>query len=128
MDTIKTSQLRLRIGLSVIPSKDKLLNADACYEWIFNRDHLIGWTYNFNASCPLWRRFDKLISCQGRPSQSIRIANNTHMKCYLSLTSMLITSFNLTYPTVNDMGIETSNIIYVNYMRRMFNKHWKELE
>lgn len=128
MDTIPTSRVRLNVALSLIPSKGRLLNGDASFNWIFARKNLIGWTYNFNASCVLWKRFDRLISCQGRASQRIRIAGNTHMKCYIDKKSMLVTSFNLTYSTINDMGIEVIDIVLCNYMRRMFNKHWKELE
>lgn len=41
---------------------------------------------------------------------------------------MLVTSFNLSHATVNDLGIEVIDIALCNYMRRQFNKHWKELE
>lgn len=128
MDTIPTSRVKLRTTLSSIPSKGKLLNADDCYDWIFNRGKLVGWTYNFNRMCCLWQHFDKLISCLGQPAKQVRIANNTHIKCYISKDSMLIGSFNLTQATVQDFCIEVKDIVLCNYMRRMFNKHWKELE
>lgn len=125
---LKLSQVRLAQSLSDFASKGKLLNGVDCFIWINRRKHLVGWTYNFNVFCNLYRHFDKLISCQGRPSKSIRIANNTHMKCYIDKKSMLVTSFNLSHATVNDLGIEVIDIALCNYMRRQFNKHWKELE
>src|SRR6266496_1576267 len=115
---VKISQVRLNTFLSPFPSKGHLLNADECYLWIRNRKRLIGWTYNFNIHCPLIKCFTRLISCQGQPSSTVRIANNTHIKCYIDKKSMLITSFNLTYPTVLDLGIVVSDIVLNNYMRR----------
>ena len=128
MDTISTSKVKLRTTLSQLSSKGKLLNADACYLWLLRRKNLVGWTYNYNWSCQAVRNFDKLIACQGKSSRTIRIANNTHIKCYIGKDTMLLGSFNLTYPTVQDFCIEVTDIVLRNYMRRMFNKHWKELE
>jgi hypothetical protein len=128
MDTIPTSKVKLRTALPLIATKGKLLNADDCYDWIFNRSKLIGWTYNFNRMCCLWQHFEKLISCQGQPAKQVRIANNTHIKCYIGKDSMLVGSFNLTQATVQDLCIEVKDIVLLNYMRRMFNQHWKALE
>lgn len=125
---LKTSRVRVNRALSEFSSKGRLLNGLDCYTWVLRRKHLVGWTYNFNRLCTLWQRFDRLISCQGVPSHRIRIANNTHMKCYIDRKSMLVTSFNLTHATVNDLGIEVTDVTLCNYMRRLFNKHWKELE
>jgi hypothetical protein len=128
MDTIPTSKVRLRVAVPPIPSKGKLLNGENSLDWIIERKHLVGWTYNFNVSCRAWQSFDRLISCQGRASKNVRIANNTHIKCYIGRDSMLIGSFNLTFPTVQDLCIEVKDFVLINYMRRMFNQHWKALE
>jgi hypothetical protein len=128
MDTIPTSRVRLRTSVPDIQSKGRLLNAIDCHVWILKRKHLIGWTYNFNRMSRLWQCFDRLISCQGSPAKQVRIANNTHIKCYIGKDSMLIGSFNLTFPTVQDLCIEVRDIALCNYMRRMFNQHWKALE
>lgn len=125
---LPTARVRLNYGLSEFDSKGKLLNGRDCCIWVRDRRHLVGWTYNFNIHYGLYQSFDRLISCQGRPSKRIRIANNTHMKCYIDSKSMLVTSFNLTHPTVNDLGVEIQDIVLCNYMKRIFNKHWKELE
>ena len=128
MDTIPISRVKLNVALPFIQSKGKLLNADSSYLWLLRHKKLIGWTYNYNWGCQAIRNFDKLIACQGRPSKTVRIANNTHIKCYISKDSMLIGSFNLTYPTVQDLCLEVTDVVLRNYMRRMFNQHWKALE
>lgn len=128
MDTIPTSSVKVGISLSTIPSKGRMLNGVDSFNWIIWREKLVGWTYNYNWSTGVLSHFDRLISCRGREDRRVRLANNTHMKCYIGKKSMLITSFNLTYPTVNDMGMEVLDVALCNYMRRMFNKHWKELE
>jgi hypothetical protein len=128
MIKLNLSKVKLRFGLSEFKSKGYLLNATDSYEWIHTRENLIGWTYNFNRLCSLWQHFDKLISCQGVPAKQVRIANNTHMKCYIHKRSMLVTSFNLTFPTINDLGVEIKDVALCNYMKILFNKHWKELE
>lgn len=128
METILTSHVKLQTSISQFKSKGRLLNALDCCRWIRDKRNLVGWTYNYNPSYGLCECFTRLISCQGRPSKRIRIANNTHMKCYISDKSMIITSFNLSAPTINDLGIEIKDVTYLNYMKTLFNKHWKELE
>jgi hypothetical protein len=41
---------------------------------------------------------------------------------------MLVTSFNLTYPSVIDLGVLVENYSLTSYMRLQFRKHWKSLE
>src|SRR6266536_1255191 len=111
MNTVKLSTVKLKPSLSWLESKGRLLNADACYIWIRRHDKLVGWTYNYNPSSCLIDYFARLISCLGPASKKVRIANNIHMKCYINKESMLVTSFNLSYPTVQDMGIEVFDIV-----------------
>jgi hypothetical protein len=127
MIEIETSKVRLGRHLTIVPSQKNLLNGEDCYMWLLRHKNLIGWTYNYNPHCGLTVLFDRLITCKGEPRNNIRIAENTHMKCYIHKCTMLVTSFNLSYPTVLDMGYVVTDMKAVAHMKMQFDKHWEQL-
>jgi hypothetical protein len=108
--------------------KGKLLDSDATFMWIYRRKDLVGWTYSFNPNTPLLKRFKQLIAGTGAPCANVRIACNTHIKCYIDRKSMLIGSFNLTGPSILDLCIEVTDPSLVATMRIQFRKHWNLLK
>lgn len=127
MNEIETSKVRLGTYLPSIPTCKNLLNGDDCYLWLLRHKNLIGWTYNYNPHCGLTALFDRLITCKGAARDNIRVAENTHIKCYIHKNTMLITSFNLSYPTVHDMGYIVMDVKAVSHMKLHFDIHWNKL-
>jgi hypothetical protein len=124
---IPLKQVRVGQRLPPFKVKGKLLDGDGAFLWIHRRKDLIGWTYSFNPKCVLLKRFKYLIACVGAPCSNVRIAGNIHVKCYIDQRSMLIGSFNLTNPTIQDLCIEVTDQSLVAHMRIQFRKHWKLL-
>jgi len=127
MDDIKVSKVRTGLLAPEIKSKGSLLNGDDSYAWLMKREGLIGWTYSFNPYAIVLLHFAKLISCQGRAQKNVKIASNTHLKCYIHKYQMLIGSFNLTYPTIEDLSVLVTDKILINHMHNQFTQHWKRL-
>jgi hypothetical protein len=125
---IPLKQIRVGQRLPAIKLKGRLLDADGAFLWIYRRKDLIGWTYSYNPRCVLLKRFKYLIACVGIPSSNVRIAGNIHVKCYIDKKSMLIGSFNLTEPTIQDLCVEVTDQSLVAHMRIQFRKHWDLLK
>jgi len=120
--------VRVGLRLPVVQSRGRLLNGDDVFVWISKRKNLVGWTYSYNPSCILLRRFKSLIAGTGRPCTNVRIATNTHIKCYIDRDSMLVGSFNLTEPTIQDLCVEIKDQSLIAHMRIQFRKHWNILK
>ena len=127
---IPTSRTRLNLQLPELQTSGRLLNGMQTFSWIYDRKNLVGWTYSYNPAFILVTRFKQLIACVGLPRSNVRLAGNTHIKCYIDKKEqkMVIGSFNLTEPTINDLCIEITDRALVNHMRLQFSKHWKLLQ
>jgi len=119
------SKVRLGRQLPPLETRGKLLNGEETFLWIYKRRDLVGWTYSVRR--PLALRFKQLIAYVGEPAPNIKFAQNVHMKCYIDKKSMLIGSFNLTAPTIEDLCVEITDQSLVAFMRIQFRKHWKAL-
>jgi hypothetical protein len=128
LGNIPLSRVKLGRHLTPLRTKGMLMDGDQCYTWLLRQKNLLGWTYNYNDHCPLVARFKQLIVCIGPPRHNVRIANNVHLKCYMNSKSMLVTSFNLSYPSIIDLGVLVKDASLTSYMRLQFRKHWKSLE
>ncbi len=126
MDEIQISKVRLGTRIPPIRSKGKLLNADDSYMWILRRKHLVGWTFSITKVHV--KSFDRLIAgCGLQPFPNVKYAGNVHLKCYIDKKEMLIGSYNLTSPTIEDLCVLVTDITSINHMRIQFNKHWRTL-
>lgn len=113
-------------------SSGGILNSHDCVEWLRTRSELIGWTYSFTPYGLSLYNFKKLIAnvCNGHlfvMNATIRFATNIHAKCYIAPESALISSFNLTAPTIEDIGVVIRDKRALKHLRREFNRQWKSL-
>jgi hypothetical protein len=118
----------LRVGITLPPlaSRGILLNGHDSDRWIRKRKDLIGWTFSFHVE--YLRYFKQLIvGVSLVPSAKLKVARNNHTKCYIDKREMLIGSFNLSHPTIEDLCVVIKDPSLIAHMRIQFRKHWKTL-
>lgn len=115
--------------LKELQSYGRLLNAKDSLGWLMDNRGFIGWTYTVNLK--LWSLLQpkQLIvdRCEKLYNSKIRVASCCHIKCYMSEYEMLIGSFNLTAPTIEDLCVFIQDKHEVSHMRKVFKQHWKAL-
>ena len=126
MDTIKLAHIKTA-RVSSIQSKGILLTGGEAYDWLKKRRNLKGWTYNYNEYCPLFHSFKQIITCKGKRHPKVKFADNVHLKCYMDLKVMIVGSFNLVYPTIEDLCVLIEQPGLVSFMRLQFRTHWNSL-
>lgn len=107
-----------------------ILTAEQCHMWLSVQSSLIGWTYSCNPLALRLYKFTKLIC--GVPynwfPDHVRYACNTHIKCYIGPKAMLIGSYNLTAPTIQDCAVIVTDKKSIAAMKTQFSLHWKALK
>lgn len=110
-----------------------LLDARDCDLWLRSQVALIGWTYSLNPVSLYLYDFRRVIS--GRVIEKphgcgtqIRFTCNNHIKCYITKSEMLIGSYNLSAPTIEDCAVRITSKAEIKHMRTQFERHWKSLK
>ena len=105
-----------------------ILTAEDCHRWLMDQLDLIGWTYTVRACVVRQYSFKRLIANKtDQPISIVRLATNIHAKVYLTEKEMLIGSFNLTRPEIEDIAVLIKDQTQIKFMRNQFEKHWKAL-
>jgi phosphatidylserine/phosphatidylglycerophosphate/cardiolipin synthase-like enzyme len=128
--TVQTNLVHVGQSMEGFKSFGPILNSIDSDDWLQNQKSLIGWTYSSSALSLNWMKFERLIVGRDFVSFSptkIRCANNVHAKCYISKSSALLGSFNLTAPTVEDLCYLIKDKKIVEHLRKEFNRQWKAL-
>lgn len=129
--TIDTSTTRLDIAprLPELSSFGNLLNAKDSFAWLHENPGFSGWTYSLNPRVwTLLQPKQLIVDRYTDPANSrIRVASACHIKCYFTDSTMLIGSFNLTAPTIEDLSVLVKDRKAVAHMKKQFKLHWKYL-
>ena len=123
---VALSKVQLGGALPPFTSRGILLNSYDSDCWIRERRDLIGWTFSFNVE---YLTFFKqlIVGISLVPSNKIKVACGNHTKCYIHKKEMLVGSFNLSRPTIEDICVVVKDQSLVAFMRIQFRKHWKAL-
>lgn len=122
--------------LTKLQSFGPLLNARDSFGWLHENKGFVGWTYTINPKVWTFLQPTRLIADRVKDlaehngkvyNSRIRVATCCHIKCYISKTSMLIGSFNLTAPTIEDLCVLVKDKKQIVHMRKTFDCHWKAL-
>ena len=123
--------------LTELLSFGSLLNATDSFAWLMENSGFVGWTYTINPKVWSLVQPSKLII--DRPgiladekndkvyNSRIRVATCCHIKCYIGEKEMLVGSFNLTAPTIEDLCVVIKDKKQISHMRKTFTQHWKAL-
>lgn len=128
---------QVRVGfprLLELRSFRTILNATDTVGWLdLHRDDFVGWTYSVTEAAIRMFKPKKLIIgniTTVLPAyywDRVKLASHCHIKCYIGPDEMLVGSFNLTAPSIEDMMVRVTDKVTVREVRGQFNKHWKAL-
>jgi hypothetical protein len=124
------------VGLTVplfhqpFKSTGTILCAEDTVDWLKAQRQIVGWTYTLSDDFLLKLSIDRVIA--GKPYNGgfklrVKVAQATHVKCYIGQSEMYIGSFNLTHPTIEDLGVIVKDKKQIKTMRAFFEKSWKAL-
>ena len=125
-NSIAVGNVQLGAILPEFCSRGVLLNGYDSDRWIRKRKDLIGWTFSFNVEYLTYFK-QLIVGISLVPSNKIKVARNNHTKCYIDKKEMLVGSFNLSRPTIEDLCIKVTVQSLIAFMRIQFRKHWKAL-